>query len=126
MSQLSKVLRDAEGGRLLFQCPGCKLAHGPAVGEGPGPRWTWNGNVDAPTFSPSILVTWTSGDPPVGPDNFEEYKRNPWPQTDKKNVCHSFVRDGQIQFLGDCTHALANQTVPLPEWKEFDESADSA
>jgi hypothetical protein len=29
--------------------------------------------------------------------------------------CHSFLVDGQIQFLGDCTHALAGQTVPLPE-----------
>ncbi|MCZ4340562.1 hypothetical protein O4H52_03015 [Sphingomonadaceae bacterium G21617-S1] len=29
-------------------------------------------------------------------------------------VCHSFVRNGQIEFLSDCTHALAGQTVPLP------------
>ena len=28
-------------------------------------------------------------------------------------VCHSFVSDGQWQFLGDCTHALAGQTVPV-------------
>jgi hypothetical protein len=33
-----------------------------------------------------------------------------------KDVCHSFVRDGQIQFLGDCTHALKGQTVERPEW----------
>ena len=31
-------------------------------------------------------------------------------------VCHSFVTDGRIQFLADCTHALAGQTVDLPEW----------
>jgi len=30
-------------------------------------------------------------------------------------VCHSFVTDGRIQFLGDCTHNLAGQTVDLPE-----------
>lgn len=28
-------------------------------------------------------------------------------------VCHSFVFDGEIRFLGDCTHALAGKTVPL-------------
>jgi hypothetical protein len=31
-------------------------------------------------------------------------------------VCHSFVTDGRIQFLEDCTHELAGQTVDLPEW----------
>ena len=32
--------------------------------------------------------------------------------------CHSFVTDGRIQFLSDCTHALAGQTVDLPDIKE--------
>jgi hypothetical protein len=27
-------------------------------------------------------------------------------------------RPGRIQFLGDCTHALAGQTVDLPEIQE--------
>ena len=31
-------------------------------------------------------------------------------------VCHSFVRDGRIEFLSDCTHELAGQTVELEEW----------
>lgn len=33
--------------------------------------------------------------------------------------CHSFVRDGKIEFLSDSTHKLAGQTVdlpPLPDW----------
>ena len=29
-------------------------------------------------------------------------------------VCHTFIRAGQIEFLGDCTHALKGQTIPLP------------
>jgi hypothetical protein len=29
-----------------------------------------------------------------------------------------FVTDGRIQFLGDCTHALAGQTVDLPDWED--------
>jgi hypothetical protein len=33
----------------------------------------------------------------------------------KTFVCHSFVTDGRIQYLGDCTHAMAGQTVDLPD-----------
>ncbi len=40
---------------------------------------------------------------------------------DEKNwrilsVEHSFIKDGMIEFLGDCTHKLAGQTVDLPEF----------
>lgn len=98
MGALSTKLRNAEGGRLHFWCPGCDEMHGIQTGNGPGPRWTWNGNAERPTFAPSVLVTW-----------FEGEARTPM-------RCHSFVRDGQIQFLNDCTHALKGQTVPLPDW----------
>ena len=27
--------------------------------------------------------------------------------------CHIFIRDGRIQYLNDCTHALAGQTVDM-------------
>jgi hypothetical protein len=37
----------------------------------------------------------------------------PGPQRRIDKVCHSLIRDGQIQFLTDCTHELAGQTVPL-------------
>ncbi len=32
--------------------------------------------------------------------------------------CHTFITDGRIQFLGDCSHKLAGQTVDLPAWPE--------
>ena len=35
-------------------------------------------------------------------------------------VCHSFVRAGQIEFLGDCTHEFAGQTVPMPRDEDVD------
>lgn len=35
-----------------------------------------------------------------------------------KTICHSYVRNGQMQFLGDCDHALAGQTVDIPDWDE--------
>jgi hypothetical protein len=102
----------------MFWCPGCDGAHGVRVGEGVGPRWDWNGNADKPTFTPSILVrseTWT---PPVNSENLDEWKRNPWLQTKVATVCHSYVTDGRIAFLSDCTHQLAGQTVDLPDWNE--------
>jgi len=116
MSALSPILRSLEGGMVAFWCPGCDEAHAIPVSTGPkeAGRWGYNGNPDHPTFSPSILVTGTR------PITDAEHARimagekiTPEPQR-----CHSFVCDGQIQFLGDCTHKLAGQTVPLPEWAE--------
>lgn len=106
MSALSPILRDVEGGGLNFWCPGCNGVHGIRVGDGPWPRWGWNGDVRRPTFTPSILVrTGRALDPTFEPE-----------AGDPPEVCHSFVTDGRIQFLSDCTHAMAGQTVDLPEW----------
>lgn len=107
------VLRRTAENRLTFYCPGCRCMHGVWIaGE---MVWTWNGDMVRPTFSPSILIrqpTWT---PPVTPENLEQWKLNPWPQTQVEHCCHSFVKDGMIQFLGDCTHDHAGKTVPLPK-----------
>lgn len=97
-TQLSRCLAKSEEDFLWFECPGCGLPHGVHFGPGPGPRWGWNGSVEAPTFTPSILAKW--------------------PERGVEKVCHSFVTDGRIQFLSDCTHALAGQTVPLADWGE--------
>jgi hypothetical protein len=64
--------------------------------------------ASSPTFTPSVKVTW-----PANPNASEEFKK--W-RTER--VCHLFVTDGRIQFLGDCTHALAGQTVDLPDWED--------
>lgn len=103
MGLLSKILRNVDNGGLVWWCPGCDGAHQIRTGEGPGPRWTWNGNAEKPTFSPSVLVTYDGAD--AGKDGAPPA------------VCHSFVVDGQMQFLSDCTHALAGQTVPIPDWE---------
>ena len=60
MGQLSAKLRGAADGYTLFFCPGCEDAHAIRVGTGPGPRWAWNGNADAPTFTPSSPCTATT------------------------------------------------------------------
>lgn len=87
-----------------FWCPGCDHLHQIVTWRaGGGDVWTWDGNQDRPTVSPSILVTGGSGD----------------------LTCHSFLRDGRWEFLADSTHALAGQTVdmvPLPEWLVRDDA----
>jgi len=105
-------LRKIENNHVSFQCPGCGDHHTVPVTTTSGIGWQWNGDVNLPTLSPSILVRsghyadhWEPGDGCwCGKDyGFECYR------------CHSFVRDGRIEFLGDCTHPLAGHTVDLPE-----------
>lgn len=101
MGELSKKLRTLEDNRLVFWCPGCGHAHQVRIGAGFGSRWTWNGDVDRPTFAPSINIRWSEGNP----------------STDK--CCHSNVTDGMIKFYSDSTHKLSGQTVPLPDFPTF-------
>lgn len=85
--------------KLLFQCPGCNQEH--AINT----SWQYNQDSENPTINPSILVQGG------------RHKENTPPYNTEMFVCHSFIKDGNIQFLGDCTHALANQTVPLPHYE---------
>lgn len=90
-----------------FFCPGCQCAHSVPVADenyfrgvdGSTP-WTISDAASIlagrPTLSPSLLTTNGQG-----------------------RTCHSFVREGQIQFLNDCTHPLAGVTVPLPLMPEW-------
>ena len=80
----------------VFRCPGCGYDHPFHVGFSARPSWDWNGKLDKPTFSPSLMVF-----------GMDESRR-----------CHSFVRDGNIEFLGDCFHSLRGRTVELPEYEE--------
>lgn len=108
---MAKAARGSDG-YLLFWCPGCDEAHGIPVDGSRG--WTWNGSLEAPTVSPSILVRSTR----YGPDKvaFGKYD-GPFPCEGSEWVCHSFLREGQIDFCGDSSHALAGKTVDLPEWE---------
>lgn len=118
---MSRVKRINDGAGNLwgwqFHCPGCDDEH--VVGT----SWTFNGSVDLPTFAPSVLVRsgHEARDPAVPGkcwcDVDQRYPDRDWGHDHRYRCmrCHSFVRDGRIQFLADCTHALAGQTVDLPE-----------
>lgn len=106
MARIKLVHADYAEGAYKFKCPGCTFTHIVFTQRLPGRHcWSFNGNVDRPTFSPSLLVTMPGG---IGEDQ-------------KPFVCHSFVKDGHIEFLGDCTHDKAGQTVPLFDIEEVQE-----
>jgi hypothetical protein len=114
MSSFGSKLRRGEGGRIAFWCPGCDEAHVIGVqGDSGIGCWLFNNDGDKPTFWPSVKVT--------GPSRFlsdDEAARVMAGEIVNlpQMVCHSFVTDGRIQFLNDCTHALAGQTVDLPDF----------
>ena len=59
------------------------------------PSWSWNGDYERPTVSPSIRLIHTGN-----------------------QVDHLFIRDGKIQYLNDCTHELAGKTVDMVDFPE--------
>ena len=112
---LSKVLAQS-GTKLFFECPGCGMPHGVNIDTKLSPAWSWNNSVDAPTFSPSILVRFDRWDPPATEDNVDRINSGEVVQVKIDHVCHSFIHDGKIQFLNDCTHEYAGKTVDIPLW----------
>lgn len=116
MSQLSKKFRSIEGGKLGYWCQGCDMLHMVRVGDGVGPQWGWNGDLEKPTFTPSVLVKWEQGEPPATtPEIRAKIRAGEIVQTRVQKVCHTFITEGMVQFLGDCTHQYAGQTLPLPD-----------
>lgn len=97
---MSRTMKSNIKDHYLINCPGCKSTH--ILDK----RWTFNGDFDHPTFSPSLNCSW--GPMPEGHPKASQIER-----------CHSFITNGRIQFLGDCTHFLVNQTVDLPEFTEI-------
>lgn len=91
---MQKIIQKTEAGKTvyLFHCPACDRHH--KIND----RWDFDGNFEAPTIRPSILGTGTR---PDKDGNWHEWR------------CHSYIKNGHIEYLGDCTHDMAGQTVEL-------------
>jgi hypothetical protein len=95
MSQASAILRRGVAG-FFHWCPACQEMH-------PLPdSWTFNRDVERPTFSPSFKQTFTH-----------------WPDRNdvtrgEERVCHYFICDGQIQFCFDSWHKRSD-VVAMPQ-----------
>jgi hypothetical protein len=72
--------------------------------------WSWNGSVDAPTLRPSVLTEGMQflnvAEDAADPVNWRPFR------------CHTWINDGQAQFLDDCSHELRGQTLDLLEVTE--------
>lgn len=115
MSETNKILREVEyseaGCDFVFWCPGCQEHHGIWTKKRNhlGAVWSFNGDMQKPTFDPSLLIR---GKRPITPEEYKAIMAGAQVEIPDL-VCHSFIRNGQIQFLSDCTHALAGKTVPM-------------
>lgn len=82
-----RLAKDSEGKQYYhFWCPGCDCFHGF------NDTWTLEGGIDNPTVNPSLLSTDNEG-----------------------NVCHMYIKKGQIHYLSNCTHSLAGQILDMRE-----------
>lgn len=105
--------RKTNDGRLLFYCEGCRMLHGV------NSTWAFNEDFENPTFSPSVLV---KGVQDITDEEYDLIMSGKHIEP-RPFVCHSFVTDGKIQYLNDCTHLLAGQTVELLDEDNWFEEA---
>ncbi len=89
-------------------CSGCLTIHPiHVVTEANGLRmhhckWDFNGDLDRPTFTPSLLV--------YGHKRDDGSTINP--------RCHSFITNGKWNYCPDCEHGLAGKVVDMEEWSD--------
>lgn len=88
----------------LFFCPGCKCGHsfwtthGSNYSKPKGAQWKFNGNMQSPTFEPSL--------------RFPKYDPKD-PNKEIGSICHVVVTNGVLNFCADCDHEFAGKSVPM-------------
>lgn len=63
----------------------------------PAKRWNFDGNLECPTFSPSV----------------REFEYDPKQHEQHKTRCHYTVTKGKIKYHDDNTHEFAGQTLDM-------------
>jgi hypothetical protein len=96
-----KPVKDGHGQLCAysFHCPGCDHLHlfyvsGHMI-------WSFDGNMEKPTFTPSLL------------------NRCPGHPDPKRHVCHLNLTAGKLYFHSDCTHDMVGKVFELPELPEL-------
>lgn len=95
---MAKKFYNADGDKnhLYFFCPGCGCDHWITLSG--DKHWSFDGNNESPTVTPSIRVFR-----PKTEDHPEQ------------TICHFYINHGQIQYLNDCVHRLAGQSVDMKD-----------
>ena len=60
------------------------------------PVWKWNGDIERPTVTPSILVN----------------------SLRPERQCHLYLTNGFIKYLSDCHHDLAGHNIEMLDWED--------
>lgn len=116
---------DERAINFAFFCPGCQEYHGfRTTGEH---AWEFDGNMDSPTVTPSILVRGIHN-PPGEPEDWPKDEHGDY-LTDANGilidaqpyVCHLFIRRGRIMYARDTTHNLVGQMVDMQEEQQDEE-----
>lgn len=97
-TKLIPLVNGDETTGYMIYCPGCKQGHhfnlkekNPNGVGGFQAVWKFDGNLESPTFSPSLLCQGIIR-------------------------CHIFVEQGKIRFLDDCSHELRGKIIDLEPW----------
>ena len=118
MSNEPEIVLISDGSHVRFWCPACQIPHRVRI-TGPN-AWVWNQSVYEPTLDISVLVT--SGHYLPGGCNTHDcwctYNKDHPEDTPHFlcTKCHSFVKDGNISFLEDCSHSFKGLTLPIPPY----------
>jgi phage terminase large subunit GpA-like protein len=86
--QVGPFMRQSASGRFFHWCPACEMAHALPADNG----WTYNGNPDAPTFTPS----------------FRQMRVR-----DGKD-CHYNITNGMIVWHNDSWHGRRGMQAMIP------------
>jgi hypothetical protein len=88
------LLRLIRPGCYEHWCSGCAAPHRLEIGARmpSGQRLGFDGDIYRPSFEPEIV------------------------HEDGDRVCRYLLRGGRLHFAADCTHALAGQSVELPDF----------
>lgn len=98
--------KESPAGVWAIYCPGCDTLHSiwTSHPNSHNAVWGFNGDTEKPTFSPSVRITWPHWT--TDQDGVE---------TKKDHCCHFFIKEGNIEYCGDCTHELSGQTLALKD-----------
>ena len=83
-------IHTCEDGCIVFLCPACQDTHRISIG---GAAWTYDGNAESPSITPSIKATAHTG------------------------TCHIFVTAGHVQVCHDSTWH-PGETLQMIDWPE--------
>lgn len=87
-----RVTHDGRPRGWAVWCPACDVAHPFDA------RWVYNGDHEAPSFTPSLKL-WHPG--PDGRDVVS---------------CHAVLTAGVWAYCQDSGHAYAGKSLPAPDW----------